>query len=131
MQTVKEKIKQRRLQMLVHSYIYYEKDENIISDAQWSKWAVELAQLQNDYPKESREVEYFNMFSAWDGSSGAFLRYDNHIVQVAERLLKNKDKQYTKPKLAESVKTQNIKVEKPLKSEKTVKNSVKSSFALF
>lgn len=39
-------ILQRRLQMLVHSYIYYKLNDNIISDSTWSKWAVELADLQ-------------------------------------------------------------------------------------
>ena len=60
--------------MLVHSYIYYELNENIVSDAQWSKWAVELAELQKKYPKESAEVEYYEDFKDWDGSSGAFYR---------------------------------------------------------
>ena len=50
--TIKEKIRQRRRQMLVHSYIYYELDDNIVSDAQWAKWAKELEQLQKNYPKE-------------------------------------------------------------------------------
>lgn len=85
---IKAKIRQRRRQMLVHSYIYYELDQNIISDQKWAEWAHELADLQKKYPKESKAVEYFNMFSAWDGSSGAFLRYDDNIKAVARRLLK-------------------------------------------
>ena len=48
---IAELILQRRLQMLVHSYIYYELNDNIISDNTWSKWAVELADLQNKYPE--------------------------------------------------------------------------------
>ena len=50
-QRIIEKIRQRRRQMLVHSYIYYELDDSIISDAQWSKWAVELAELQKKWSK--------------------------------------------------------------------------------
>ena len=91
-QTIKEKIKQRRLQMLVHSYIYYELDTNIISDTTWSKWAKELQQLQNDYPEESKAVEYYDDFKDWDGSSGAFLKFGENIKTVAKILLENQIK---------------------------------------
>ena len=91
-QTVKEKIRQRRKQMLVHSYIYYELNDNIISDSQWSKWAKELAQLQKDYPKESAEVEEYENFKNWDGSTGAFLKFGENIKTVAHILLENQSK---------------------------------------
>lgn len=90
MQTIKEKIRQRRRQMLVHSYIYYELDDNIVSDAQWAKWAKELEQLQKDYPKESAEVEEYEQFKDWDGSSGAFLNFGENIKTVAKILLELK-----------------------------------------
>jgi hypothetical protein len=80
--------------MLVHSYLYYEKDVNIISDAVWSKWAKELAELQEKYPKESAEVEFADQFKDWDGNSGADLVYTEAIKQTAERLYSLKDKKY-------------------------------------
>lgn len=89
-QTIAEKIKQRRRQMLVHSYIYYEKDTNIVSDAKWAEWAKELEQLQKDYPEEAKEVEFADQFIDWDGSSGAYLKYSDSIKAVAEILLSNK-----------------------------------------
>ena len=46
MRSIKELIKRRRLQLLIHSYIYYELNDNIVSDATWSKWAMELVKLQ-------------------------------------------------------------------------------------
>lgn len=73
--------------MLVHSYIYYELDDNIVSDAQWAKWAKELEQLQKNYPKESAEVEEYEQFKDWDGSSGAFLNFSEAIKTVAKILL--------------------------------------------
>ena len=87
MQTIKEKIRQRRRQMLVHSYIYYELNENIVSDAQWAKWAKELQELQEKYPKESAEVEEYEQFKDWDGSSGAFLNFGENTKTVAKILL--------------------------------------------
>ena len=88
LQTIEEKIKQRRLQMLVHSYIYYELDKNIVDDATWSRWAMELVKLQNDNPIASKKVIYYEQFKDWDGSTGAFLQYDKITKQRAERLLK-------------------------------------------
>lgn len=86
---IAEKIQQRRYQMLVHSYIYYEMNENIISDSQWSQWAMELASLQSKYPSIAKQVIYAEDFEGWDGSSGAFLTYTNkpNIIVTAERLL--------------------------------------------
>lgn len=62
------KIKQRRLQILIHSCIYYRYDNNIIDDYTYNEWAVELAQLQGKYPNESRAVtEYYEEFKEWQG----------------------------------------------------------------
>lgn len=84
---IAQKIQQRRLQVLVHSYIYYERDMNIISDHQWSEWAFELAELQKQYPKIARRVVYAKMFKDFDGSSGAFFKYDIDTITLAERLI--------------------------------------------
>lgn len=92
MQTIEEKIKQRRLQMLVHSYIYYELNQSIVSDDTWSRWAFELAELQRMYPKESSSVEYADEFDDWDGSTGAFLIFPEAVKAVANRLLALRDR---------------------------------------
>jgi hypothetical protein len=105
MQSIKEKIKQRRRQMLVHSYLYYELDENIVADSKWSKWAFELAELQKHYPKESNEVEYAELFRDWNGSSGADLKYDESIIECANRILALSKKKLVKPKVKQKVKT--------------------------
>lgn len=76
-----DKIRQRRLQILVHSCIYYEFDTNIISDNQWSNWARELVKLQQTYPKESQEVEWADAFSEFDGSTGMDLPLNDEWVR--------------------------------------------------
>ena len=75
--------------MLVHSFIYYEMNENIISDSQWSAWAMELVELQKQYPEIAKQVPYAKDFEGWDGSSGAFLTYYDkpNIVNTANRLV--------------------------------------------
>lgn len=97
-QTIEEKIKQRRRQMLVHSYLYYEKNVNIVSDSKWSQWAMELVKLQEEYPKESKSVEFYEDFKDWDGSSGAFLKFPENIKTVAERLYASHKKIEDKPR---------------------------------
>ncbi len=93
-QKIIEKIKQRRLQILVHSYIYYELDQNIVSDAQWNKWAHELVELQKKYPEESEQAEYYDKFADFDGSTGMDLAYfDDFIINRANILLSMKTPQ--------------------------------------
>ena len=90
---IAQKIQQRRYQMLVHSYIYYEMNNNLVSDSIWSKWAMELVELQAKYPHIADKVVFAEDFADWDGSSGAFLTYANkpNIVNTANRLVGSKE----------------------------------------
>lgn len=45
---LKALIKRRRLQILVHSIIYYRFSDNIIDDATWSAWALELEERKQN-----------------------------------------------------------------------------------
>ena len=89
--TIAERIQQRRLQMLIHSYLYYELDTNIITDEQWSKWARELASLQNTYPEIAEVVYYADLFKDWDGSTGAHLIYNEPTIRKAKYLLEHRN----------------------------------------
>lgn len=120
-----EKIQQRRRQMLVHSYLYYEENVNIVSDDTWSRWAKELAQLQKDYPKESAEAEEYEQFKDWDGSSGAFLNFGENIKSVAKILLDSNKQVKSENKISKSV----LKVQNPEK--KSRKSKIKSTRSLF
>ena len=84
-------INRRRRQILVHSYIYYELDDNIVDDATWSKWALELEELQRDHPEESAAGVYAEDFENFDHSTGAGLNYfKSEIIGVARMLLRYK-----------------------------------------
>lgn len=74
---VYELINQRRRQILVHSIIYYQMNESIVSDAQWSKWAMELVDLQVQYPDIADRCVYSEAFTNFDGSSGFDLPLDD------------------------------------------------------
>ena len=86
-------IQRRRLQLLVHSYLYYEEDMNIISDHVWNKWAVELVNLQKQYPEIAEKVIYHDQFVNWDGASGAFFTYDESTIYRASILLMQHQKE--------------------------------------
>lgn len=100
-QSVSEKIQQRRLQILVHSCLYYELNNSIISDATWNKWAKELIQLQKDNPDISKQVKYYNEFKDFDGSTGFNLPLkDDWVIGTAKYLLKlHTEPKQTKPKV--------------------------------
>ncbi len=83
---VAELIQRRRLQMLIHSYLYYELNTNIIDDKTWDTWARELVELQKQYPELSNNVSYAETFKDWDASTGAFLKFDNWVKEKAMKL---------------------------------------------
>lgn len=87
---IAELIQQRRFQMLIHSCIYYELNQNLITDKKWDEWARELRDLQNQYPDISKRVQMYEDFKDWDASTGAFLPIkQDWIIQRAKWLLAN------------------------------------------
>lgn len=81
-------IQRRRLQLLVHSAIYYHFNENIITDAQWTEWAKELIELQKEYPEIADKTIYADAFRDFDPSTGYNLPFsDPHIQKTAIALL--------------------------------------------
>jgi NAD-dependent DNA ligase len=72
---IKARIRQRRAQMLVHSCIYYELNDSVVSDDQWQKWADELEKLQRENP-DSIKIGFFDWeFRDWTGATGAHLNH--------------------------------------------------------
>lgn len=88
---IAEKIQRRRLQILLHSYLYYELNTNLISDHTFDKWEGELVKLQKSYPDIAAQVDWAEAFEDWDGSTGAFLPYSNPITVSIAHLLLGKD----------------------------------------
>ena len=86
---IKALILRRRLQVWVHSMIYYNLNANIVSDSVWSRWAEDLECLQTMYPELAAQVEYADVFEGFDHSTGANLPDDNEqINSKAAYLLK-------------------------------------------
>lgn len=91
-----ELITRRRRQILVHSIIYYKLNDNLVSDAQWAKWAVELEELQHQYPGLAEAAPYAEAFKDFEHSSGYNLplsdawgvRKARQLIDYRNRLLK-------------------------------------------
>lgn len=89
---VLELIQRRRLQLLVHSCIYYEYNESIVTDEQWKNWAMELEALQRDYPRESEFAPWADAFREFDHSTGFDLpTRDPWVMGTARWLLRLAD----------------------------------------
>jgi NAD-dependent DNA ligase len=88
-QQIEELILRRRKQFLVHSFLYYKCNENLISDTTYDKWCKELYQLQKEYPEIAAKVQYHDICSKLDESgSGYYIKeYPIEIMSVALRLL--------------------------------------------
>ena len=63
---IDEDIRRYRLQIIVHSVIYYTYNCNIISDDEWSKRAKKLVELQSKYPDIANKVIYADEFQDFD-----------------------------------------------------------------
>lgn len=89
--SIAQLIQRRRLQMLVHSCIYYDMDANLITDKQFDEWGKELVKLQSDYPDIASRVCYAKAFKDWDASTGAFLPLkDEWVIRKSKQLLNYK-----------------------------------------
>jgi len=84
-----EWINRRERQLLVHSFLYYQLNENIISDHTFDLWSKELAKAIIDHPETFKQSVYADGFKNFDGSSGYDLPF--HLPEIQNtgyRLLK-------------------------------------------
>lgn len=63
--------------IIVHSYIYYELDDNVISDKEYDTRARELVKYKNEYPELWLSSEYYKQFgNDYNGATGFTLYHD-------------------------------------------------------
>lgn len=77
-------------QLIVHSFIYYDLNDNIWSDGQYDRCAIEIEeQKQCDIWKQSK---FYSIFKDWDSSTGSNLlkpeeyAYFQHFRSLAVQL---------------------------------------------
>lgn len=85
-------IQRRRIQMLIHSCIYYELSSSLITDSQFDRWAKELVRLQAEHPEMSKKVPWYEEFKDWDGTTGFHLPLRHPWVLAKAQALLNYSK---------------------------------------
>jgi NAD-dependent DNA ligase len=73
-QTVLERINMLQRQVIIHSILYYEFDDNIWTDERYDEACKELASLVSK--KEFKKSDFYLQFKTFDGSTGY------HLVKI-------------------------------------------------
>lgn len=83
------RIRQLRLGLMIHSYIYYKLGQNIIDDQKWDAGARELVKLQKQYPALAKKERFAKIYEDFDGSTGYHLAgaIDKKGIAKAHQLL--------------------------------------------
>lgn len=82
-------------QIIVHSIIYYELDDNVISDKEYDTMCKQLIKIQKGMKKsEYKKTEYYYVFKDFTGETGFYL-YDGlnkhdkeHLLNIAYRVIR-------------------------------------------
>lgn len=63
--------------VIVHSYIYYELNNNVVSDKFYDEKSKELTKYKNEYPELWKSSMYYKQFGDdYNGSTGFTLYHD-------------------------------------------------------
>lgn len=76
--------------IIVHSYIYYELNDNYISDKEYDAKSKELTRYKNEYPDEWEKSMYYQQFGdEYNGSTGFTLYHDldNHQKEIIRSIV--------------------------------------------
>ena len=89
-----EVMNQRERQILVHAYLYYQHNKNLISDDKYDKWSFELDKLIKEHPDEFNKSAYKEAFIGFIPDSGYYLTPEKYpaIVKRANWLYKEVNK---------------------------------------
>lgn len=75
--TLQEYINYLQRFIILHSYIYYELDDNVISDKEYDAKARELVRYKNEVPELWKNSEYYQQFGDdYSGATGFTLYHD-------------------------------------------------------
>ena len=84
--------------IILHSYLYYELNENIVSDANYNANTKQLLYLKEKYPESFKKTKYYKYFKDFESGTGfdlySKIKSDNNIelmkaLENDYKLLKN------------------------------------------
>lgn len=84
--------------IIIHSYIYYFKDDNFISDRVYDAKSKELVELRKAYPEEWKKSQYYIQFGdEYVGNTGCDLldglqnRELNRIMTIVDHMYRSRN----------------------------------------
>jgi len=87
-QTIIERFNQLERQILVHSYLYYGLDKNIIGDSEFDHMMYYMVELMGSNPDDFSKSVYYVQFKNFEGGTGSDLDYNRpEIINIATRVL--------------------------------------------
>lgn len=88
--TIQEYIDFLQRYIILHSYIYYELNDNVISDRVYDMKSKELVKLKNEYPELWKTSMYYKQFGEdYNGATGFTLYHDlnEHQKEIIQSLV--------------------------------------------
>ena len=81
--TIKQKIELLQRWILVHSYLYYELNDNVVDDKTYDNNAQQLMRYKKKYKADYNNSRYYSIFYDYDGSTGMHLidRLDSELIE--------------------------------------------------
>lgn len=80
--TTQDRINWLQRFIILHSYLYYELDDNVISDREYDVKSKKLVELKNKHPELWKNSEYYKQFGdEYDGTTGFTLFHDLDVRQ--------------------------------------------------
>lgn len=89
--TMQDLINYTQRKIIVHSYIYYELNNSVISDREYDALCKKLVSLKNEYPDLWITSEYYKQFGDdYNGATGFTLYHDlnNHQKDIIKSIVR-------------------------------------------
>lgn len=80
-------IDELREMLHAHAYIYYELNDNLISDSEWDGMARKLVGLQTTYPHSKERGYEWEYFKDFTGGTGFDMPWTDHIKRLALQMV--------------------------------------------
>jgi len=76
-----QEINHRERQVMVHAYLYYKLNKNLLEDDEYDKFSFDLDRLIKKYPEDFKKSVFYNDFKEFNPSSGYYLNYDQPWIR--------------------------------------------------
>jgi len=76
-----QELNHRERQVLIHAYLYYKLNKNIVGDDLYDHFSFDLDRLIKKYPEDFKKSVFYESFKEFNPSSGYYLNYDQPWVR--------------------------------------------------